>query len=165
MIWLSAVIAVLLICFGGVLLFGAPYLPTLKKQIGLALDLAELKPGQIMLELGSGDGRVLRAAAKKGYKAVGYELNPLLVLISKLATWRYRKSVTVKWANFLTADWPQAEVIFVFGIDRLMPKIDQKIQNYQKPVRLISFGFKITARKPAEFRGGLFVYEYCEKSR
>ena len=43
--------------------FGAPFLPTLRKRVNDALDLLDLKEGQTMLELGSGDGRLLRAAA------------------------------------------------------------------------------------------------------
>jgi ribosomal protein L11 methylase PrmA len=70
----------ILACFGFVLIFGAPYLPTLDKPMKAALELAELKPGQTLLELGCGDGKVLIAAAKQGVHATGFELNPLLVI-------------------------------------------------------------------------------------
>ncbi|MGH7240431.1 MAG: hypothetical protein ACREHG_10285 [Candidatus Saccharimonadales bacterium] len=145
-------------CF--VILFGAPYLPTLKKQIDLALDLAEIKPGGVLLELGSGDGRVLLLAAKRGYRAIGYEINPLLVVISKFITWRYRDLVEIRWGNFLTAKWPATGAIFVFGIGRIMPKIDAKIRQAKKPVRLISFAFPVHGQDPLVVKDGLYVYSY-----
>lgn len=160
MIVLWAILALVVACFGFVILFGAPYLPTLKKQVDLALDLAELKPGGVLLELGSGDGRVLLLAAKRGYRAIGYEINPLLVLVSKLITWRYRGLIQVKWANFLTAKWPPADAIFVFGIGRIMPKIDAKIRQSKKPVRLVSFAFPVHNQNPLVVKDGLFVYSY-----
>ena len=84
-----AVLAVIAVCFAFVLINGAPYLPTLRKQIDAAFDLAELMPNDMVIELGCGDGRVLIAAAKLGYKAVGYELNPILFIICWLRTWHY----------------------------------------------------------------------------
>lgn len=74
-----AIIFGVIIIFGFVILFGAPYLPTLKPQIKIALDMLDLQPGQTLIEIGSGDGRVLKAAAERGWNAVGYELNPVLV--------------------------------------------------------------------------------------
>jgi hypothetical protein len=85
---LIAFLAVVFICFAGVILFGAPYLPTLKPQIHAALELANLRPGQTLIELGCGDGRVLIAAAHTGIKSIGYELNPLLALIAWIRTIR-----------------------------------------------------------------------------
>ncbi len=80
------VISILVICFGFVLLYGAPYVPTLKKQVEDALDLADVKPGECLVELGSGDGRVLIAAAKRGCSCIGYELNPIMFVISLIKT-------------------------------------------------------------------------------
>src|SRR5579864_7624013 len=93
-----ALIAVMF--FAGILLFGAPYLPTLKKQSDEIFKLLNLKPGQTLVELGSGDGRILRAAAKRGIKAVGYELNPLLVMYAKFRNWPHRRLAQTRLRNF-----------------------------------------------------------------
>jgi hypothetical protein len=74
MLWILVAASVVLVCFGLVLIVGAPYLPTLTPQVEAALDMLDLKPGQTMLELGCGDGKVLIAAAKRGWHCVGYEL-------------------------------------------------------------------------------------------
>jgi hypothetical protein len=152
---------VLIACFGFVLLFGAPYLPTLTKQTEIAMDLAGLQSGQTMLELGCGDGKVLIAAAKRGINVVGYELNPLLVIVCRLRTRRYRKLVTVKWGNFWTQPWPPAGVIFVFLLEKHMEKLDNKIVQYKhKPVKLVSFAFEMPGRALTLQRAGVYVYTY-----
>lgn len=146
--------------FGFVVFFGPPYLPTRRAQIAAALDLLELKPGQTLLDLGSGDGRVVKAAAKRGLKVVGIELNPLLVLISRLATWRYRNNVRIIWGSYFALKWPPADGIFTFMIGRQMQKLDQKIEAGVKPVRLASFAFKIPGKKLLRQKRGVYLYEY-----
>lgn len=161
MIWFGLALIVILFCFGGVLIFGAPYLPTMKPQVDAALKLANLKPGDTILELGSGDGKVLIAAAKKGINSVGYELNPLLVVLSWLRTRKYRKNVKIIWGNFFTKEWPNHQAIFTFLLPRLMLKLDKKvIQSKHKPVKLVSFAFEIPNRKPIKIDQGVYLYLY-----
>lgn len=153
-------LAVLL--FGLVVLFGAPYLPTLNRQTIAALDLLDLKPGQTLLELGSGDGRVLIAAAKRGVNSIGYELNPLLVIYSRIRTWRQRGLITVHWGNYWRKDWPPTDGIFVFLLDKYMKKLDTNIiQRYpNRRVKLVSFAFKIPGKKPTKEIDGVYLYVY-----
>ena len=161
MIWLGVALIILAVSFGGVLLVGAPYLPTLSPQIETALQLAGLKPGDTLLELGCGDGRVLIAAAKKGVNVVGYELNPFLALIAWLRTRRYRRQVRIIWGNFWKKDWPQADAAFVFLLDKYMYKLNKKFIQYKhKPVKLVSFAFKIPEREPLAYKKGVYLYEY-----
>jgi hypothetical protein len=162
-LWFALAIVLL---FGYVVLFGAPYVPTLKKQQEKALDLLDLKTGQVLLELGSGDGRVLVAAAKRGIKSVGYELNPLLFLVSLLVTWRYRKVVSVQFGNYWAKTWPPADGIYVFLLEKYMEKLDKKITHtYRgKNVKVVSFAFKIPQRKAVKTDGGLYLYEYRGKT-
>jgi SAM-dependent methyltransferase len=152
---------VLIICFSGVLLFGAPYLPTLKPQVDASFKLANLEPGDVLLELGCGDGRVLIAAAKLGAKSIGYELNPIMAFVAWLRTRRYRKQVKIVCGNFWQLKWPEADVIFVFLLDRYMHKLDTKCTQYPyKPVKLISFAFKIPSRKADKQNKGVYLYEF-----
>lgn len=161
MIWLGVVLILLLVCFAGVLLVGAPYLPTLKPQVAAALDLINLKPGQTLLELGCGDGKVLIAAARQDLQAVGYELNPFLAAVAWLRTRRYRQQVRIVWGNFWTSDWPPADAIFTFLLPRYMKKLDTKCMRYAyQPVKLVSFAFKIPTKRPTATRHGVFLYSY-----
>lgn len=158
---IGLVLLVLIACFGFVLAFGAPYLPTLTPNMHAALDLADLQPGQTLLELGCGDGKVLLAAAARGYRVVGYELNPLLVIVCRIRCWRHRQQVRVVWGNFWTQDWPEAAAIFVFLLQKHMAKLDKKIIQYKhKPVKLISFAFAIPERQPTAQKASVYLYEY-----
>lgn len=153
--------AVLFVCFVFVIAFGAPFLPILKPEVPKALDLIDLKPGQTLLELGSGDGRILIEAAKRGIHSVGYELNPLLVIYSWIKCWKYRKLIKVVWANYWWKKMPPADGIFVFLLQPYMEKLDKKIiQECSNPVKLVSFVFYIPNKKPTRKKRGLFLYQY-----
>jgi precorrin-6B methylase 2 len=163
---LGPILLVIIACFGFVLAFGAPYLPTLTKQMNIALELADLQPGQSLLELGCGDGKVLIAAAQQGVRAIGFELNPLLVIFCKLRCWRYRKLVSVHWANFWTRTWPVTDVIFIFGLPRIMTRLDTKIaQEAHQSVKLVSFAFAIPGKKLTRKRGGVLLYTYAASKK
>jgi SAM-dependent methyltransferase len=161
MIWLVIIGLFILFSFSFVLLFGAPYVPTLTPQVEAALELVNLKPGQTLLELGCGDGKVLIAAAQTGVHAVGYELNPLLAGVAWLRTRRFKGSVRVVWGNFWTRDWPPADGIFTFLHPRFMQRLDKKIvQSNMHQVKLVSFAFEIPGREPAKRQKGVLLYEY-----
>jgi SAM-dependent methyltransferase len=152
-----------MLCFSLVVFIGPPYLPTLKPQVEAALDLLELEPGQTMLELGCGDGKVLVAAAERGWTVIGIELNPILVLVCKLRTWRYRKLVTVRLGNYWdTRSWGRADGIFGFVLPKYMTKLDKLIEQWRdgRPVKLASFAFKIPGKTVDRTSKGVFLYCY-----
>ena len=157
---LIAVGAVVVI-FGVVVLYGAPYLPSLSSQVDVALDLVDLKEGQHLLELGCGDGKVIIAAAERGLRVTGYELNPILACIAWARTRRYGAKVTIIWGNFWRRTMPQTDGIFVFLLPKYMDKLDKKItQEISRPVKLVSFAFKIPDKEVAAQREGIFLYHY-----
>lgn len=158
---LIILVAVLILLFASALLFGAPYVPTLTRQTVNAVDLLNLKPGQTLLELGSGDGRVLKAAAKRGIKVKGYEVNPLLVIFSMFRCLKERQLVTVRWGNFWRASFKDADAIYVFLLKPYMAKLDKKItQEITKPVKVVSFAFAFPERTPVKEKDGLMLYEF-----
>lgn len=159
MTWTLVALGGILFLFAFVILFGAPYLPTLKKQQQEALDMLDLKEGQTLVELGSGDGRMLVAAARRGLRSVGYELNPLLVIYSWLITRRYRRLVRIRWANYWQVRLPACDGIYVFLLDRYMVKLHTKItQEIGSPVKLVSFAFQIPGVKHVTEKSGLYLY-------
>lgn len=166
MIWVALFALMVVLSFGIVLLYGAPYVPTLTPQVEAALELVNLRPGEVLLELGCGDGKVLIAAAQTGLHVVGYELNPFLALIAWARTRRFKKQVRVVWGNFWTKQWPPASGIFTFLHPRFMKKLDTKIIQFNNAnVKLVSFAFKIPDRPITQEKRGVFLYDYARNPK
>lgn len=158
--------AILIICiigllFAVVVFVGAPYLPTMKTQVAAAFTLLDLKKGQTLLELGCGDGRVLIEAAKRGYNAVGIELNLALVLVALWRTRHYRKQVRIIWGNYWLKPWPESDGVFTFLINNFMPKLDIYMQRYGG--KLVSVAFKIPKKQTAKELDSVYLYDYKKK--
>jgi hypothetical protein len=160
--WIIIAAIAVLACFAFVIIFGAPYLPTMQNQQTIALNMLDMPKGGVVLDIGSGDGRFLRAAAMRGYTAHGIEANPILVLLSKVVTHKYRHLVHIKWANMWSTKWPQADGVYVFLHTRFMEKLDKKIEQeyHGKKVNVVSYAFKIPGKKVVKKSSGLFLYRY-----
>lgn len=158
----TLVIAIVVVIgvFAFVILFGAPYLPTLNRQAEVALHLLNLKKGQRLLELGAGDGSVALIALRQGLRVTAIELNPLLCVVIWARTWRYRRNITVKCANFWTTDWGQYDGIYVFLLDKYMKRLDKKIIQQNKTTSLASYTFEIPNRKLLRSEEGVYLYHY-----
>jgi len=152
---------IIAMAFGIGALLGAPYLPVLKSEHEALLDLCELSTGDTLLDLGSGDGRFLKAAVKRGYKTIGYEINPFLYAISIIVTWPERDHVKIYLGDYWNVKLPEVDAIYVFLIDRFMPKLDQKLsKEITKPTTVVSFVFAIPDRKPDKVTRNAFLYRY-----
>ena len=82
MILFWAIVIILCVFFGLVVFRGAPYVPSKKTYINQAFsDLYPLTDKDVLVDVGSGDGVVLRSATKFGALAIGYEINPILVIM------------------------------------------------------------------------------------
>jgi hypothetical protein len=161
MLWVIFAVIILVLLFGFVVFVGPPYLPTMRKQADAALDMLDLQPGQTLLELGSGDGRVMLAAAARGWKVIGIELNPVLVVFSYLLTWKYRKQVRLVWGSYWGAPWPRADAVFTFMLPKYMTTLDERMEKWRPTaIKLASFAFAIPNKEPIETRDGVYLYEY-----
>ena len=159
-VWSLAVL--LILAYGFVIPFGAPFLPTMKKDREAALNLLDLKPGQLFVDLGSGDGSLLMLAAQKGLRAEGYEINPFLWLYSWLRTRRYGRRVKVRLKSFWRADLNEADGVFVFLITKHMKRLAKLInlRSGGKPLKVVSHAFEIPGKKHSQKIGALFLYIY-----
>ena len=159
MLWLLGSLVVVLL--GISVVRGAPYVPTHSKQVDIALDLLDLKPGQHLVDVGSGDGRVLIAAAQRGIKATGYEINPLLCLLTWWRARKYRPLVKIVWGDMWGKKLPEdLKGVFVFTMGRYMPKLEAKIKSEGlSGVRMVSHGFELLDRKPKKKKEAIVLYE------
>lgn len=142
-------------------ILGAPYLPVLRAEHDKLLDLSGLQAGDTLLDLGSGDGRLLKAAARRGYHCIGYEINPLLYLVSRLYTWPERRLVRIHLGDYWHAKLPSANAIYVFLIDRYMAKLDRKLSaEVTTPTTVISYIYAIPGRTPEVTTRNTYRYHY-----
>ncbi|MBL7158848.1 50S ribosomal protein L11 methyltransferase [Candidatus Microgenomates bacterium] len=143
---------------------GAPYIVMRKKEAKKMTELAKIKKGERVYDLGSGDGRLVIMAAKKGARAIGYEINPFLVLISwvRILLARVRKNAQIKWRNFWGQDISDADVVLLYLITQHMERMEKKLLKELKPgARVISYTFKFP-NWPHSFydkENRLYVYE------
>lgn len=129
---------------------GAPWLPTPMRAVDAALTVARVGPGDLLVDIGAGDGRVLRAAAARGAKAIGYELAPLVWWVGWLRTIR-APGVRYRFADGFAADLSGATVIFTFLVPRTMPRLAAALNRRPRTVglRVISYAFALPDR-PAD---------------
>lgn len=127
-------------------LMGSPYVPTSNKVLKKILERAGLKKGQVFMDLGCGDGRIVRmAAADYGARAIGIDINPSLIYLSRLKT-RLKKLEGVHFLvqNIYKADLSNADVIYMFLLPKFLVNLKPKLKaETKKNALLISHGFKI----------------------
>jgi precorrin-6B methylase 2 len=123
----------------------APFDPTPQEIVERLLALAAVKRGDILYDLGSGDGRIPIAAAKiYGIKAVGFEIDPGLV---KLARENVRKEgieelVEIRQQDFLTADLSAASIVTLYLSNDGNLAVKPKLMGELKPgARVVSYTF------------------------
>lgn len=141
---------------------GAPFVPVRKERLKMAFKLVGLKPGQKIVDLGSGDGRVLITAAKQGIEAHGFEINPFLVLRTKMKIKKegLQNLVFCRLRSFWRRDLSSFDVVFVYGITHIMKGLEKKLQRELKPgAKVVSFIFSFPNWQPSVKENGIYVYE------
>lgn len=107
-----------------------PYVPATDRQVQNVMKLLRNRKGNV-IDLGSGDGRIVLAAAKLGFPAFGVELNPWLILYSKLQALNLglNKLASFKRQDIWKTDLTKFENIIIFGVDEMMPQLEEKLKN------------------------------------
>jgi SAM-dependent methyltransferase len=188
-----AVLATLLVCFGipasaQSVLFGqerakhyanslAPYVASPQEVVDRMLDLAELRPGETLYDLGSGDGRILVTAVQRYHvKAVGIEISDALV---KTATDRIRmlgleNDARVIHGDMLQADLSPADVVTIYLATDSNAILRPVLEKFLKPgARVVSHDYVVPGWKPKvvdkDLPGGrshvIYVYQIAAKKK
>lgn len=163
MINLFYILGVLIILsFAFVCFFGAPFVPTRKKWAKEALDMVELSDKDLVVDLGSGTGTILKLLDDKIIPSIGYEMNPILWFMSKVR-FMFSKNVNVKLSNFWKQDLPEkTTVVYVFAIVRDARKLEEYFKNQSKnrQIKVITFGFELPNKKSLKHTKGAFLYQF-----
>ena len=148
---------------------GAPYVPSMPKEVRRAFTkLYHLGADDVLVDIGSGDGLVLRIARSYGARTVGYEINPILVGVAKLLS-RRDKGVAVYLANFWRRALPDdVTLVYTFGdgrdIKKMYDKVVAEATRLDRDIWFVSYGFKVSNVKPAREVGAHILYR-CEPLR
>jgi precorrin-6B methylase 2 len=119
------------------------WVPTPQELVDKMLDMAKLTPKDFLIDLGSGDGRTVITAAKRGSKALGIEYNPDMVELSKRNAAKEGvsdKASFVK-ADLFESDFSQAQVITMFLLPSINIKLRPKILDLKPGTRIVSNSF------------------------
>jgi hypothetical protein len=162
-----SILLIISLIFLGFAIFGmllaAPFVPSSKRKTKEMIEAANLQKDDVVYDLGSGDGRLVICAAKKGVKnAVGFELNFLLNLYATIKA----KILKLDNTTFLNrslwkADLSQCNKLFVYLLPGTMKKLQTKVLAEMKPGSLvISQSFSFPKLKPIKQVGkDIFVYK------
>ena len=121
------------------------WVPTSQALIDKMLDVARVRPNDFVIDLGSGDGRMVITAAKRGAKALGIEYNSDMVELSKHNAKNEGVSERAQFvkADIFESDFSNATVITMFLLPSINMKLRPKILNLKPGTRIVSNSFEM----------------------
>jgi SAM-dependent methyltransferase len=146
---------------------GAPWVPSRRDDTQRFLVFADIKKGDIVYDLGSGDGRIIIAAARAGADAHGYELSLLPYLISQIRRFfsNDRARIHFHFKNFWRIDLRRADLVYLFLTPPAYAKLKIKFEKELKPgARVVSYVWPIEGWNPErvstkEGRPKMYLYK------
>jgi SAM-dependent methyltransferase len=132
----------------------APYVASPGHVVDRMLEMANMKAGETLFDLGCGDGRILIAATQKyPVKAVGVEISPKLV--SKASTSIQKAGLESKarvvQGDLLTADFSSADVVTLYLATSLNEQLRPRLEKLLKPgSRVVSHDYPVPGWKPSK---------------
>jgi hypothetical protein len=129
------------------------YLATPQEVVDAMLELAELKPGDVLYDLGCGDGRIVVTAAKRyGVKAVGLEVDPKRVRESQgnVRKGGVEDRVTIRQQDIFEADLSPASVVTMYLLPTLNVRLMPQLARLKPGSRVISHSFAMRGARPSK---------------
>jgi len=144
-------------------LFIAPFVATPLPVVKQMLTLAQLKPGEILYDLGCGDGRVVIMAAQEfGARAVGVEMREDLVkqAVGKVSELGLDGRVKIVQSDMFKVDLTQADVVTLYLTTSANDKVKPKLESELRPgTRVVSHDYEILGWRPIK------IDNFCENPR
>jgi len=127
------------------------FVPTPQGVVDKMLELAEVKPGDVVYDLGCGNGRIVVTAAKKyGVKAVGFDINPVRVKesLENVRENHMENLVTIRQEDIFTLDLSEATVVTLYLLPSLNVKLMPQLAKLKPGTRIVSHDFDMRGAKP-----------------
>lgn len=143
------------------LVWGAPYVPTHPELLKTMLELVQIKPTDRVVDLGSGDGRIVFAAAQAGAaKAMGYEIDGWQNHRARRRAKREKiQSVEFVTGSFWKAPLHDVDVVFLYALPPYMPALVKKLTTELKPgARVVSLMYDLPGWEITELRDSVRLY-------
>jgi precorrin-6B methylase 2 len=147
------------------------YVPTPPEVVDAMIAMAGVKDGDVLYDLGSGDGRIPIAAAKKfKVKAVGIDIDPQRITEAKANAQAagVTDEVTFRQEDLFTADFSEATVVTLYLLDRLNEKLRPRLLAELKPgTRIVSHAFRMGDWEPEKSQdvNGNMIYFWTVPAR
>lgn len=145
---------------------GAPPVPTPKKILERMIELADIKSGQRVYDLGCGDGRFVFAAAKRGADARGFEISPLVYCWAQARKFFLKSRGKIYFRDLLWVNLRPADIIFLYIFPTTIKLfLQRKFKKELRPgTKIISYAFEITSLRLIKKErvvpyGYIFVYQ------
>src|SRR5262245_10399923 len=127
------------------------YVPTPHEVVDKMLDMADVRPGEIVYDLGCGDGRIPVTATKKyGSKAWGFDINPVRVKesLENVEKNNVKHLVTIKLQDIFELDLSKADVITLYLLPQLNVKLIPQLDKLKPGCRIVSHDFNMEGVRP-----------------
>jgi SAM-dependent methyltransferase len=162
----SLIIFIFLATFIYAGLRGAPWVPTRHRDVERFLKLAGIKAGDVVYDIGCGNGRMIIASAKKGATGVGLEVSLFpyfLALINHLLNRKLK--VKILFRDLWFVDLSDADVVYFFLMQDILPKLKTKLEKeLKKGARVVAYVWPIPGWTPIKIdetagRPKMYLYE------
>ncbi|MEK7664817.1 MAG: class I SAM-dependent methyltransferase [Patescibacteria group bacterium] len=142
----------------------APWVPTKKNDVDRFLKLLEIKQDIKFYDLGCGDGRLIIAMASKGAKATGLEISVFNYFLTNVKIFFCKSRAVVKFKDFWNVNLNDADLIYVFLMQSVYPKLKKKFEKeLKKGAKIAIYAWPMEGWKPVAIdrkQGSLPIYLY-----
>src|SRR5215475_6761057 len=127
------------------------YVPTPYEVVDKMFELADIRPGEVVYDLGCGDGRIPCMASKKfGVRSWGFDINPVRVResLENVKKYNVEKLTTIKQQDIFELDLSKADVVTLYLLPRLNVKLIPQLDKLKPGCRIVSHDFNMEGVRP-----------------
>ena len=138
-----------------------PFVTTSSDTVKTLIDIVEITPGMKVIDLGSGDGRVILEFGKRKASVEGYEIKPELVerTLQRIHDAHLEEVVHVFNTSFWDVDLSQFDIIYLYGMQSILGRLEQKLDKEMKPGAVfISNIFRLPHWKVKKTKNNVHLY-------